>query len=239
MEDIAGKAKLISGHKWSELKNMLDNRNYEPQPQVYAVKAVAVPDTPKVALSETPRTQHFVPTNVRKRIVEWFEHFHPNPNPNRGRLSGSAPSLTFGAQTGRGSDRSCVIKRTLDHQFDPLVALVHELAQNAVGPLLPYLGFQIFRLGVGQSLNQHRDYHNHPDYPNHTMKFGKYMGGSLQMLRNGQWYSYDTENQWFQMVVIRCFEGGTQGHTSDQGRKILCHSVHPWKTGSIDRTGLG
>ena len=26
MEDIARKAKVISGHKWSELKNMLDNR---------------------------------------------------------------------------------------------------------------------------------------------------------------------------------------------------------------------
>ena len=43
--------------------------------------------------------------------MEWFEHFYPAPNPNRGRLSGSAPSLTFGAQTGRGSDRSCVINR--------------------------------------------------------------------------------------------------------------------------------
>ena len=33
MEDIARKAKLISGHKWSELKNMMDNRSHEPQPQ--------------------------------------------------------------------------------------------------------------------------------------------------------------------------------------------------------------
>ena len=95
MEDIAGKAKLISGHKWSELKDMIDNRTYEPQPQVYSVKTVAVPETPKVLLSETPRTHHFIPTTVRKRIVEWFEHFHPAPNPNRGRLSGSAPSLTL------------------------------------------------------------------------------------------------------------------------------------------------
>ena len=121
--------------------------------------------------------------------------------PIRGRLSGSAPSLTFGAQTGRGSDRSCVIKRTFHHQFDPLIALVHELAQNAVGPMLPYLGFQILRLGVGQSLNQHRDYHNHPDYPNHTLKFGKYMGGSLQMLI--KWYSYDTENQWLSFDALK------------------------------------
>ena len=105
--------------------------------------------------------------------------------------------------TGRGSDRSCVMKRTLDHSFRPLMTLVHELAQNAVAPMLPYLGFHILRLGVGQSLNQHRDYHNHPDYPNHTMKFGKYMGGSLQMLRDGQWYSYDTENQWLWFDALK------------------------------------
>ena len=48
MEDIAGKAKLISGHKWSELKTMIDNRTYESQPQVYSVKTVAVPETPNV-----------------------------------------------------------------------------------------------------------------------------------------------------------------------------------------------
>ena len=50
MEDIAGKAKRISGHKWNELKDMIDNRAH-----------------------------HFVPTTVRKRIVEWLEHFHPAP----------------------------------------------------------------------------------------------------------------------------------------------------------------
>ena len=57
---------------------------------------------------------------------------------NRGRLSGSAASLTFGAQTGRGSDRSCVIKRTLDYDYYPLITLVHQLAQNAAGSVLPY-----------------------------------------------------------------------------------------------------
>ena len=69
---------------------------------------------------------------MRKEIIAWFEHFHPTPNLNRGRLSGSAASLTFGAQTGRGSDRSCAIKRTLDYDCHPLITLVHELAQNAV-----------------------------------------------------------------------------------------------------------
>ena len=128
---------------------MIDNRTYEPQPQVYSVKTVAVPETPKVVLSETPRTQHFILTTVRKRIVEWFEHFHPAPNPNRGRLSGSAPSLTFGAQTGRGSDRSCVIKRTLDYNFHPLVTLVHELAQNAVGSDVAILGIPNFAVRSG------------------------------------------------------------------------------------------
>ena len=105
--------------------------------------------------------------------MAWFEEFHPPSNPNRGRLSGTAKSLTFGAQTGRGSERSCVIKRTTDYKYSGLISLVHQLAQNVTGPALPYLGFQILKLEVGQNLNQHRDYHNHPDYPNHTMKFGK------------------------------------------------------------------
>ena len=229
MKDIARKATLVSGHAWSELKDMIDNRVYEPQPQIYSVKTVAVPEAPKVLLSATPRTHHFIPNNVRKQIVEWFEHFHPPANPNRGRLSGTASSLTFGAQTVRGSDHSCVIKRTLDYKFQPLITLVHELAQSAVAPMLPYLGFQILRLGVGQSLNQHRDYHNHPDYPNHSLKFGKYMGGSLQMLRNGQWYSYDIENQWLSFDALKVVHKVTPVTNGER------HSITQSTPGKLDR----
>ena len=194
---------MLSGHTLDELQEMLDTMTYEPQPQIYSVKTVAVPEPSNVVFTTVPHTQHFKPNDVRKEIIAWFEHFHPTPNLNRGRLSGSAASLTFGAQTGRGSDRSCVIKRTLDYDYHPLITLVHELAQNAAGSVLPYLGFQILRLGPGQNLNQHRDYHNHADYPNHTMKFGKYTGGSLQMLRNGQWHSYDTDCQWMSFDALK------------------------------------
>ena len=82
--------------------------------------------------------------------------FHPSSNPNRGRLSATAKSLTFG---GRGSERSCIMKRTHDYQYFPLRSLVHELALHVVGPALPYLGFQTLslKLEAGQQLNQHRD----------------------------------------------------------------------------------
>ena len=174
-------------------------------------------------------THQFRPKDVRKNIIDWFEHFHPTPNLNRGRLSGTAPSLTFGAQTGRGSDRSCVIKRTLDHDYYPLITLVHELAQNAAGSMLPYLGFQILRLGAGQNLNQHRDYHNHPDYPNHTMKFGKYTGGSLQMLRDGQWHSYDTECQWMSFDALKVV------HRVTPVVKGARYSITLYTPGKLDR----
>ena len=203
MNDVARNAKRISGHTLDELQEMLDTMAHEPQPQIYSVKTVAVPEPSKVVFTTVPLTHHFKPNDVRREIIAWFEHFHPTPNQNRGRLSGNAASLTFGAQTGRGSDRSCVIKRTLDHDYYPLITLVHQLAQNAAGSVLPYLGFQILRLGPGQNLNQHRDYHNHADYPNHTMKFGKYTGGSLQMLRDGQWHSYDTECQWMSFDALK------------------------------------
>ena len=81
--------------------------------------------------------------------------------------------------------------------------MVHELAQNAAGAALPYLGIQILKLEAGQELNQHRDYHNHPEYPNHTMKFGNYQGGSLQMLRNGRWHSYDVDCEWLSFDAVK------------------------------------
>ena len=204
MEDIARNATLVSGHSWQELQNMLDDQAHEPQPQIYSIKAVTVPEAPLVVFSQVATTKHFFqPWKARLDVIAWLKELHPSSNPNRGRLSGTAQSLTFGAQTGRGSDRSCVIKRTTDYQYRGLIDLVHQLAQDAVGPALPYLGFQILRLGVGQNLNEHRDYHNHPDYPNHTMKFGKYKGGSLQMLRDGAWSSYDKENQWLSFDALK------------------------------------
>ena len=162
---------------------MLADQVQEPQPQIYSVKAVTAPEAPLAVFRQVSSTSHFQPWKERLDVIAWFKEFHPSSNPSRGRLSGTAQSLTFGAQTGRGSERSCVIKRTTDYKYHGLIDPVHQLAQSVVGPALPYLGFQILRLGVGQNLNPHRDYHNHPDYLNHTMKFRKKWGGCLQMLR--------------------------------------------------------
>ena len=142
MEDVSKRAELKAGHSWRELKEMLENYTQEPHPQIYSVKTVEVPNPPEVVFTMVPRTQHVVPTEVRKSIMAMFDRLRATPNANRGRLSGAALSLTFGAQTGRGSDRSCVIKRTLDPVYQELISRVHELAQNAAGAALPYLGIQ-------------------------------------------------------------------------------------------------
>ena len=47
---------------------MIDDRTYEPHPQIYSVKTVAVPEPPKVLLSATPRARHFIPGEVRRKI---------------------------------------------------------------------------------------------------------------------------------------------------------------------------
>ena len=125
----------------------------------------------------------FKPSKARQEVIRLLEKHLPQPNPNRWRMSATAKSLTFGAQTGRGSDNGCVINRTYEAKYARLIEVGHKLAQAANGTALPYLGFQILKLERGQTLNQHRDYHNHPDYPNRTMRFGQYTGGSLQTLR--------------------------------------------------------
>ena len=66
------------------------------------VKAVTVPTVPLVQFSRIVPTDHFDPVKVKRAVITLFEELHPPPNPNRGRLSGTARSLTFGAQTGRG-----------------------------------------------------------------------------------------------------------------------------------------
>ena len=45
---------------------------------------------------------------------------------------------------------SCVINRTTDFKYARLIHVVHQLAQAATEPALPYLGFQILKLEKGQ-----------------------------------------------------------------------------------------
>ena len=160
-----------------------------------------------------------------------FEENQPRSNANRWRLSGVAKSLTLGAQTGRGSDNGCVIRRTLEQRYVPLIQLVHQLAQSVVGQALPYLGFQILGLEQGQVLNQHRDNHNRPDYPNHTMKFGKLTGGSLQMLREEAWHSYDKDNVWLSFDALKVTLRVTEVIST---KSRFDHLVHTRQVGLID-----
>ena len=44
MCDIANQANLVSGHSWTELRDMLDDQAQEPQPQIYSAKAVTIPE---------------------------------------------------------------------------------------------------------------------------------------------------------------------------------------------------
>ena len=85
MEDIGKKATLISGHAWDELKEMIDNRTYEPQPQMYSDKTVAIPEPPNHC------ALHSLLRRLSNGLSISIQHL------NRDRLSGTAPSLTLGA----------------------------------------------------------------------------------------------------------------------------------------------
>ena len=87
--------------------------------------------TPPVELSCLDRSATFKPHQVRQEIVRLFEENQPRPNANRWRLSVVAKSLTFRAQTRRGSDNGCAIKRTPVPRYAQLIQLVHQLAQAA------------------------------------------------------------------------------------------------------------
>ena len=58
-------------------------------------------------------------------------------------------------------------------------------------------------LEADPELNQHRDYHNHPDLPSHTLNFGKFSGGRLEMLHEGAWNSYARMMVWLSFDAQR------------------------------------
>ena len=64
----------------ARIEDMLDNQAHEPQPQIYSVKAVKVPEAPMVLISLAARTKHFEPWKIRAKIIERFEHLHPSAN---------------------------------------------------------------------------------------------------------------------------------------------------------------
>ena len=126
-------------------EKMIEAQVQESQPQIYSIKAVTVPEAPLVVFSRIAPTRHFSPGKAKHEVMAWFEELHPTPNVNRARLSGSAKPLTFGDQTDRGSEHSCVIKRTTEYKYVSQIDSVHQLVLNADGPALPNLGFQILK----------------------------------------------------------------------------------------------
>ena len=83
MEDISTQAELLSGHSWTELKDMIEEQVQETKPQIYSVKAVTA--ILPVVFSRVATTDHFAPSKARCAVMNLFDQLHPTPNPNRGR----------------------------------------------------------------------------------------------------------------------------------------------------------
>ena len=152
MQDIAQNTTLMSGDPLPK------HVSFQKQVQgssltVHAVQEVHLAAPTNVGMSYPLKTPTFSPKRPVAEIAGEFAHLQPQPNKNRSRLSGSAKALTFGSQTGRGSGKGCLIRRTLDSAYADLIKRVHSLVQST--EILPDLGFQVLIL-EGQELNQHR-----------------------------------------------------------------------------------
>ena len=134
MEAISAQTTLVSRHPWPELRETIDEQVQKTQPQIYAIEAV-VPTPPlPVRFSYLSATETFKPNKARQEVIRLFEENHPPQNPCRWRLS------LLGAQTGRGSDNGCVIKRTHEARYARLIEVVHQLACLELGCLTGFGG---------------------------------------------------------------------------------------------------
>ena len=126
-----------------------------------------------------------------RRIVELQQAIQRMSWPYQNNLTsiaGGSRALFLGAQTNRGLHNGCVVRRTFRDQYKEVLDRAHALA-GCCSKELPYLGVYVTQLSEGQGLNKHRDYRNHEEYLNYTINFGKYEGGHLEMLRDGEWQS--------------------------------------------------
>ena len=202
MEDIARNTMLMRGHSLQWLKEKVNEQVTSKSLHIHAVQEVRLVEVPNISLNYPQKSNTFSPARVANKTAKLFDELQPQVNPNRSRLTKTSATLTFGAQTGRGSDVSCIIARTKDPQYQSILAAVHSLAQASQSSL-PYLGMQILRLNEETDLSAHRDYHNHPEFPNHTLNFGTFQGGQLEMLRNGVWSSYARTMVWLSFDALK------------------------------------
>ena len=119
---------------------------------------------------------------------------------NRTSIAGGSRALFLGAQTNRGLQQGCVVKRTFQERYQEVLTKVHALAAGC-SKELPYLGIYVTQLSEGQGLNKHRDYRNHEEYLNYTINFGQYEGGHLEMLRNDEWQSCAVPLVWTEFTA--------------------------------------
>ena len=88
---------------------------------------------------------------------------------NRTSIAGGSRALFLGAQTNRGLHNGCVVRRTFQERYQEVLLRVHALAA-CCSKELPYLGVYVTQLSAGQGLNRHKDYRNHDEYYNYTIK---------------------------------------------------------------------
>ena len=119
---------------------------------------------------------------------------------NRTSIAGGSRALFLGAQTNRGLQQGCVVKRTFQERYQEVLLKVHALAASC-SKEIPYLGIYVTQLSEGQGLNKHKDYRNHEEYLNYTINFGQYEGGHLEMLRHDEWQSCAVPLVWTEFTA--------------------------------------
>ena len=119
---------------------------------------------------------------------------------NRTSIAGGSRALFLGAQTNRGLQHGCVVRRTFQERYQDVLLKVHALAASC-SKELPYLGMYMTQLSEGQGLNRHKDYRNHEQYLNYTINFGEYEGGHLEMLREDEWQSCAVPLVWTEFTA--------------------------------------
>eukprot|EP00971_Amphidinium_carterae_P099074 1959167-Amphidinium_carterae.2 len=156
-------------------------------------------------------------------------------------IASTRVAIQMGAKTGRGTgfdvQHQYVLKKTLEEDKKELLEAVHALAKTHVGQI-SYTSVVVTKLKAGQGLNCHVDNKNHGHIPNHTICFGDFEGGHLEVERpnkkgDKEWQLVGVDRMWIS------FYARSMMHGVSEVKQGVRYSVTFYTPGTLDMVPEG
>ena len=203
---IVSQTTLVTRHPWLELKEMIHEQVQKTYPMIHVAQEIVPTPAPPIQVSYPRRS---VSTQIKRgmRSCRYSMPISPSQMQIDRACRGLLRHLHLERLKQVEDQRMVVSLGGHEQRFAKLIRLVHSVCDRPCTSI-PWL--PVHQAGK------------------RTMKFGNYMGGSLQMLRDGVWHSYDKDNVWLSFDALK---------VTHRVSEVLCGNCYPNTLYTPDKLG--